>query len=276
MRSFIGFFLALAGSWVHAQNAEPLKPDAGLPLWEAGMAVVASQSPDYPAAASRHLRTAVLPVFIYRGSFFRADADGLRGRFFQMGGLELDISAAAAFNAGKSPARAGMPPLDYTFELGPQLRYRHAFENKQIISAHLKWRAVISTNGKQFHARGMVYEPELRWQHRPSFDPMGRWQLSIQATWADQKLQRYFYDVAPSYQTPNRPSYAARGGFLGSGVRLSRYQNITPSHSLNVSVGMQQHSLAANTQSPLFKRYNNINAALIWVWTPWRSEQRVD
>jgi MipA family protein len=244
------------------------------PLWEAGVVVLAAQSPDYPAANSQHPRAALAPVFIYRGPFLTVDGDGIRGRFINSGGLEFDFSGAAAFNSGNSPARRGMPKLDYTFELGPQLRYRIALQNAQKISANLKLRAVVSTNGQRMHGQGWVLEPGLRWQGPVAFDHASQWSTSIQAIWADQTLQQYFYQVAPEFETPSRAAYTARGGYLGTKLSLGWSRRMGPSTILNMSMNLSYHGAAANTDSPLFLRRTTTSAVMALVWTPWQSAQK--
>jgi outer membrane protein len=243
------------------------------PLWEAGVAVLGINAPDYPAAGRNQWRAAVAPVVIYRGKRLRVDGEGVRGRLFDNGRLELDLSGAAAFNARESPVRQGMPPLDYTFELGPQAIYRIPLEGGQQISAHLKARAVVSTNGLRTHGRGAVLEPELRWQRRGWPDSASMFQLGIQATWASEALQDYFYQVDPRFATPTRPAYEAHGGYFGSALRAGISRRMNASTVVNFSASANHHGGAANETSPLFQRRTTAGMFVAVVWTPWRSSQ---
>jgi MipA family protein len=269
-RVFQALFIAAMACSAQAQT---LADQPGLPLWEAGLVALAAQTPDYPGSRSQHLRGAVAPVFIYRGRVLKVDGDGIRGRLFNTERLELDLSGAAAFNSRQNPDRQGMPPLDYTFELGSQLRYRMPLANQQQLSAHLKLRAVASTNGRRVHGRGWVLVPELRWQYRPDFDPDSQLQVGVQATWADAALQRYFYQVDPAYQTPERPAYSAHGGYLGAALNLSWSRRMAQSTRLNASVEFNQHTGSANQNSPLLQHRTTAKAVLAVVWTPWQSAQ---
>ena len=138
----------------------------GKPRWEAGVAFLGANSPDYPAAGTRDWRGVIAPIVIYRGPWLRVDDNGVRGRIFDTEHFELDLSGAAGFNARSNAARAGMPDLDYTLEVGPQAVYRIPLSPGQQFSAHLKARAVISTDGRRTNGRGMVVEQELRWTRR--------------------------------------------------------------------------------------------------------------
>lgn len=240
------------------------------PLWEAGLAVVGVQGPDYHAAASRHRRAAIAPIVVYRGQRLRVDDEGVRGRLVRAGEFELDVSGAAAFNARSSPAREGMPALDYTFELGPQALYRLNLGAGQQASAHLKARGVFSTDWRRLHARGYVVEPELRWRVRGGPGAASQWVMSLQATWASETLQDYFYQVDPGYQTASRPAYDARAGYFGSAVRAGWSQRLAPATVLSLGVSFNLHAGAANRASPLFERRTTATALAALIWTPWR------
>jgi outer membrane scaffolding protein for murein synthesis (MipA/OmpV family) len=242
------------------------------PLWEVGVAALGAYSPDYPAAGTQRWRGAMAPIVVYRGTRLRVDDEGVRGRLVNTGRFELDLSGAAGFNARNNPARDGMPPLDYTFELGPQARYRFVLEDGQQVSAHLKVRAVVSTNGKRSHGRGVVVEPELRWQRRGWPDAASQVQISTQATWASEALHDYYYQVDPAYATPTRPAFDARAGYFGSSLRGSITRRLNTTTAVSVSGNLSHHGGAANADSPLFQRKTTGSVLLAVIWTPWRSE----
>lgn len=262
--------LALLWGCMSASQAQQADEPAR-PLWEAGVAVLGLNMPDYPAAGRNRWRAAVAPVVVYRGSRWRIDNEGVRGKLIDTGRLSIDVSGAAAFNARQNPAREGMPPLDYTFELGPQIIYRMPMGARQQISAHLKARAVVSTNGRRTHARGAVIEPELRWQRRGWPDGASQVQLSAQATWASEALQDYFYQVDPEFGTATRPAYDAQGGYFGSAFRAGLSRRLNATTVLNFSANISHHGGAANEASPLFQRRTTSGLFAAVVWTPWRS-----
>jgi outer membrane scaffolding protein for murein synthesis (MipA/OmpV family) len=272
--------LILAASLAQAQQADapPAKIEAtpsGKPLWEIGVGGVAVNGPDYPAAGTRHARVAPVPILVYRGERLRVDEDGVRSRLFAGGRLELDLSGAAAFNARDNDARRGMPGLDYLFELGPQLRWRLPLQDGQQISAHLKARAVFSTDGRGIDRHGSVVEPELRWQRRGWPDSESQVQLSVVSTWASESLHDYFYQVDPRYATAQRPAYDASAGYFGSGVRAWWSRRVAADTVLSLGASLNNHAGAANRASPLFERSSTASFAAALIWTPWKSEQRV-
>lgn len=240
------------------------------PLWEAGVALVTVAGPDYPAAGTSRARAALAPIILYRGKRLRIDDEGVRSRLLNRGYFELDVSGAAAFNASNNQAREGMPELDYLFEVGPQARYRVPLGGGHQVSAHLKARGVFSSDLQSIHARGYVIEPELRWLRRGWPGPLSEWQLSLQADWASETLQDYFYQVDPAYATSARSAYDARSGYLGSSLRLSYTRRLNTSTVFIVSATLSQHAGAANRASPLFERTGTGSVLASVMWTPWQ------
>ena len=64
-----------------------------------------------------------VPYFAYHGDFFKADRHGIRGSFFDTDRVDLTVSVLLSPPSGSDdvPARAGMPDLKATFEIGPQV-----------------------------------------------------------------------------------------------------------------------------------------------------------
>ena len=99
---------------------------SALPLWELGLFGGAVSQQAYPGAEQQVNRALVLPWFIYRGEFLRADRDTLGLRAFKSQDLELDIGVAGAFGsrADDIDARRGMPDLGTLMEFGPRLTWK--------------------------------------------------------------------------------------------------------------------------------------------------------
>ena len=109
--------LLLAGlSAGHAFSAEK-------PLWELGIGMSALSFPDYRGSDESSLFFIPFPYVVYRGTFLKADRDGIRGAFFDNDRIELNISVGASVpvKSDDNHARQGMPDLQPTVELGPSL-----------------------------------------------------------------------------------------------------------------------------------------------------------
>jgi outer membrane protein len=251
------------------------QPDvADQPKWEAGVALGGGWINDYPGADQNHARGIVTPLLIYRGPVLRIDREGVHGRVFRDSDFELDVAASAWFDARSSRAREGMPALDYLFGLGPQLFYKGLRQHWGSPTLRLKARALVSTDFRNAHGRGVAVDPEVRWQFSAPSRDRGMLTLGIQPTWASRPLMRYFYEVEPAQSTPERPAYRARAGYLGTELNLLLTRRQSASVTWFVTArGMVLHG-AVNAASPLLRDKTTLSIGAGVLWTPWQSEAR--
>jgi len=94
------------------------------PEWEFGMGVGAVDFPIYRGAEERRTYVLPTPYVQYRGKFLRVERERVRGLLFRHDRVELDISVngSVPVKSKDSRARQGMPDLDPTLELGPELQ----------------------------------------------------------------------------------------------------------------------------------------------------------
>lgn len=260
---------------VTSEDAPPAAPSEGRPLWEAGVAVLGANGPDYPAAGTRRTRGIVAPIVIYRGAWIKSDDDGVRSEVLKQGNLQIDLSASAGFNARSNGARQGMPDLDYMLQLGPQAVYRVPLDGGQQVSAHLKARGVVSTDWKNVNGRGWVVEQEFRWVRRGWPDAASQVIAGAQFFWASEKLHDYFYQVDPTQATAARPAYDARSGYFGSALRTGYARRLSPTLTATAGLTVNLHGGAANRESPLFQKSTNTSVLLALVWVPLKSSTLV-
>lgn len=222
LRMRIGTFAAgclAAGPVMGEMRTEPL------PLWEVGAGLAATRLPDYRGADESRNYLLPFPYFVYRGEFLRADREGLRAKFLDSPYVELDFSVGATVpvRSEKNRARAGMPDLRPTVEIGPLLKIhlahvgeaepgRRDFELDLRVPVR---RAFTWRDGGPRDIGTLVF-PHLNLDRRVRFAG-ARWNLGLLAGgyFSDGRYHRYFYSVAPEYATPERPAYPARGGFGG-------------------------------------------------------------
>lgn len=272
MNRKIALTLLLAGSAGATAAQEPAV--GGLPRREAGIAAGGGRIPDYPGADESHWRAIVVPWFVYRGPVLSVDERGIRSRFIDTSHWEFDLTATAAFNTRSNERRAGMPELDYLFGIGPQLVYKGwQGAGGSGASAHVKLRAIQSTDFRRVDSRGATVSTELRWRE---FGVLGTGSVltaSIEPTWASRPLQRYFYGVSAGEATAARPAYEARAGYLGTELGLSLRRRIAPDLSWFVAADLNLMHGAANRASPLLASKTNLSFGAGLVWTPWRSSE---
>src|SRR5689334_13262294 len=119
-----------------------------LPLWEAGIGIAPIDFPDYPGSNQRSFYALPLPYFVYRGEQLKVGREGIRERFFQSDRVELDLSASASVpvKSENNEARAGMPDLDPTFQLGPALDIKLHEDDQHKLKLRLPARFAFATD----------------------------------------------------------------------------------------------------------------------------------
>ena len=255
----------------------------GRPRWEIGIGGGYLQSYDYPGSRDPNERSIALPFAIYRGPVLRLGDGGVRAMAIERPRLQLSVSIGGALSssAASDGVRAGMPDLDYLFELGPRLRLLLADRptgagGRFQASLSLAARGVLSTDLSDVEGRGGLGEIGVTVAQRrirgSRFDLIA----GVDAKFAGSELQSYFYEVEPRFATADRPAYDAGSGYLGAGVNLGVAFRPTPRVRLFAGVAHDRHDGAANEDSPLFETNSATAFALGFAWTVFRSRTRVD
>ncbi|HWI11253.1 MAG TPA: MipA/OmpV family protein [Burkholderiaceae bacterium] len=187
------------------------------PLWELGLGVAGLRLPDYRGADQSRNYLLPLPYVVYRGTWLKADRDGARALLFDTRRVKVDVSVAGSTpsRSNDNAARAGMPNLSGTFELGPNLNITLASSSKGAwkldLRLPLRAAATIERSPKFI---GTTFSPNL------NLDVAGLgggWNLGMLAgpVFADRKYHAYYYGVDAAYATADRPAYQAHGGYAG-------------------------------------------------------------
>ena len=195
--------------------------------------------------------------------------------------LALSIGGSLSSSTESDGVRAGMPDLDYLFELGPRLRLvladRPAGDGGRFqASLSLAARAVASTDFEGVDGRGALGELALSVARRrlagSRFDLIVR----IDAKLADDRLHEYFYEVEPRFASPERPAYDA-GGRLPRRGREPRRRVPARPNACDCSRGVAHERFdgAANRDSPLFETDATTAVAFGFAWTVFQSRARV-
>ncbi|MEO8248203.1 MAG: MipA/OmpV family protein [Burkholderiales bacterium] len=193
---------------------------ADKPLWEAGIGIGAVTFPDYRGASHQTGYVVPAPYFVYRGEFFKADRNGLRGVLFDSDRVRLNMSLAASLpvSSDKSDARRGMPDLKPTIEFGPSLEINlwQSADSRRKLDLRLPARAAFTVERSPRYV-GVIASPNLNLDLLDPFGARG-WNLGLLAgpIFADRRQHGYFYDVAPRHATDARPEYRASGGYSGA------------------------------------------------------------
>lgn len=252
--------------------------DGDLPLWEIGIGAAAYHQPNYPGSDVKSTSIFPFPYVIYRGDWFRVDRT-VQGILYETQRLKVDFSAGATspVESDRSDARAGMPDLDPTFEVGPAVSLLLSDpERSDSLWGRIAARAAYSvdTDGWNIDRQGWSFDTRLRYQYPLSGQAL---QLSVEtsASFANEDYLGYFYNVAPQYATSWRPAYRSDSGYAGARLGLGLSGT---SGQWRWSVFGAYHNLsgAAFSDSPLLDSKHDFSVGATVAWMFWQSERRVN
>ena len=249
---------------------------AAQPLWELGLGAGWLQLPHYRGSDQSHQWLLPVPYAVYRGKIFRANRDGARAVLLNSERLDVDISTAlsAPIRSSGNRARAGMPDLAPTLELGPNVNINLA----RGLTAGTGWKVDLrlpvhavatverGAQGLGFTANAVI-NLDLRWQG---------WNIGTQAAalYSSRRFNQHFYGVALPYASAARPAYSAEGGFGGMRYTLGASRRIGNTW-LGAFVRADHLSGARFVGSPLVKQHNTVSAGLALSWVLATSDERV-
>jgi MipA family protein len=248
------------------QPSPPAKPDK--PLWEFGLGVGAVSFADYRGADTTHVYVLPLPVIYYHGKFLESDRNGVRGKLFRQDWIELNISANATTPVRRNAARAGMPDLRSTVEIGPSLDLHlwRSADQRLRFDVRLPLRGAFTVQARP-HSIGTVFAPNASFDIKDVGGFQG-WYFGALAgpLFADHRYHDYFYTVAPQFATPERPAYEAHAGYSGTEV-LAALSKRYPSFWVGAYVRHDTLAGAVFESSPLVKRDNYwaMGAGFAWM-----------
>lgn len=217
--------LPVPGPVLDAKPAEQVRVDPSTastsektePLWELGLGVSAVRFPDYRGSNETSTYVLPLPFVAYRGRFLRADRDGARAILFAGRRVEVDVSLSASTpsRSKDNATRRGMPDLDGTFEIGPNLNVElwQSDDRRFKLDLRLPVRQAI-TIASNPKAIGVTFSPNLNLDIR---NLAGRWNVGLLGgpLYADRRYHVYYYEVDSQFATASRPGYRASGGYAG-------------------------------------------------------------
>lgn len=249
------------------------------PLWEAGAGAGLLLLPDYRGSDESRVYLLPFPYLIYRGRFLKADREGVRARFVDSAGvrLEVAVNASQPIRSSSNRARAGMPDLRGSFEVGPSLSVHIARSADR--RQRLDFRVPVSsgvTLGGGFRGIGWQASPRLNLDVEDAAG-FGGWNLGLAAgpIFQNRKRNAYFYDVPERYARPDRPAYRSSGGYAGAQFIAAL------SHRFDrfwVGGFIRADTLRGATfaDSPLVRRKSSLAAGIGIAYVFGKSERRVD
>lgn len=252
--------------------------DEEKPLWELGAGVAAMTFPAYRGSDETNNFVLPVPLFTYHGDFFKADRHGIRGSFFDTDRLDFTVSLALSPPASSDDikARSGMPDLEATFEIGPQMdiTFWRSENRARFLKLLLPMRAAFTLEGPPKDI-GWVLHPKLNLDITDLPGLQG-WNLGLLAgpLFGDQRQHQYFYGVAPRYATATRPAYEADGGYAGMQY-LAAITKRFPKFWVGAFIRYDNLAGAVFDDSPLVRQKDYFAAGLALSWVFAESSTRV-
>lgn len=193
--------------------AAPSPAQADQPLWELGLGAGALRLPHYRGSEQHHDWLLPVPYVVYRGRFFKSDEDGTRAVLLETERTDFDLSVGASppTDSRNNRARAGMPDLAPTFEIGPNLNVRLTRGAGWKLDLRVPLRAVVALRGG-VESLGYTVAPVLNLD----VERQG-WNLGLQGgpQAASRGFHAYYYAVDAPWVTATRPTYRAGSGYAG-------------------------------------------------------------
>jgi outer membrane scaffolding protein for murein synthesis (MipA/OmpV family) len=239
------------------------------PLWELGIGMSALSFPDYRGSDESSFFAIPFPYIVYRGTFLKADKDGIRGAFFDSDRIELNASVGASVpvSSSNNRARQGMPDLQPTVEFGPSLDINlwRTHDRRYKLDLRLPVRAAVTVIGGVDYA-GWEFSPRLALDINDVAGHAG-WNLGLLAgpMYGSERSHDYFYAVAPQYATADRPAFDAKAGYAGSEFLMSVSRRY-PKYWLGAFVRWDSLKGAVFADSPLVKSENYFAAGVGIAW----------
>jgi len=241
-----GLLLLVACALSCAARAQPTEPK-----WEFGMGATGFRIPDYRGSDQNRYYLLPIPYFVYRGDKVRVDRQGPRAKVFESPRLELDFSAVITppVDSSKNHAREGMPDLDPTVELGPQINFIVARDlvKDWRFDLRLPVRAVVATDIKHSRGAGYTVFPHAYYSGHPELFGAS-WNLGMTAglLFGSRDYHNYFYTVAPQFATAERRPTTRRAAIP---ARWSRARSAGASASCGRAVSCATTTCAAPRSS---------------------------
>ncbi|WP_298140006.1 MipA/OmpV family protein [Acidiferrobacter sp.] len=237
--------------------------------YRGGLGFALFLAPAYPGSDSEHLFAYPYPYWEYESPRWHLHHDHLRAQWSRHSPLSVGLGANGSppAAAGTPDARIGMPGLDPTFALGPDVMVRLPWRPRG-------WRLWLGARTRYRWAMG----PGLRLApigssasaFLESRTPRGRaWPfvVSFGPVFRSRGVNAYFFGVQPAYATAGRPAYAASGGYAGLRLTAAVTTQAGP-FDFAIFGRYRNYWGATFAGSPLLKASNTLlfGVAVVWVF----------
>jgi len=241
---------------------------ADAPLWELGIGGGGFSMPQYMGSDERFTFPFAFPYVVYRGEDLRIDRSGFRNHLFRSNRLSLDLSFGFGLPVrNTNRARRGMPTLQLTGQVGPQLNILLGKSGNHRWTFQLPVRAAIDTD---FNFIGILAQPHIHYEYRKVLNTgFFRTRLDIGLMVTSQKFNETYYGVNANFVLPDRPFFRASSGIHSVYGNLKFDYPIAHNWIFFSSVEVRSLHIGTIRNSPLVRRklYTTFAGGLIWVFS---------
>ncbi|NVK25004.1 MAG: MipA/OmpV family protein [Gammaproteobacteria bacterium] len=238
--------------------------------WQFGVGVAtALQIPEYIGSDESHNYLLPVPYITYNSPNLKVSQSGITGKLFNSDRwfLSLSLSGAIPVDSDDNKARSGMNDLEAVFEYGPSLKYFFSGNDESTDAVYfdfnfrearrLSLKSLDISSSPAFIARQRL--AKKYWQGNVSVFGQVRWEF------VSDSYANYFYGVEQKYQTSERDSFDAKGGYAGfrlsSGARWQRGK-----HIWSIFFAYADISSASYAKSPLVKTDTHLYGGSAYFW----------
>lgn len=219
--------------------------------WRAGLGLAAFAGPQYPGSSSDRAYAYPLPYLAYHGRRFTFDRNRASLRLRHHWRLGVSADGTPPVTSHEVDARIGMPNLDATLEIGPDLAYvvpSGPGHPRTVFGLLYRAREALGS-GFSVHQAGYTGGPygQLVWGRKP-----WRFSGSLSVLFGDRRSNGYFFDVAPASAISGRPVYSAPAGYAGTEWTVTASRHYARAWA-GAFVRVADYQGAAFAASPLLK-----------------------
>lgn len=188
--------------------------------WVLGIGVASVHGvPDYIGSDETRQLTLPIPYIRYNGPKMKISQSGINGKLFNSKNLYVSVSLSGAIpvDSDKNKARKGMSDIDAVLEYGPSFKYFLTGGDKQdnalFVDFGFREARTIKNESLNFSSTSsIIFRQKLQNDY---FLGQLNFSSSLKFEFVSDKYAQTFYGVNPIYETPDRSSYRAQGGYAG-------------------------------------------------------------
>ena len=234
-----------------------------------GIGLAFFMAPAYPGSDSERFFVYPYPYWDYRSTVLDLRHEHLHAKLSPHSRISVGfgVNGSPPVAASSPDARLGMPALWPTFALGPNVRYRSAWQPlglRIFVGLETRFRAAL---GPELQLSRVGTSAAGFWEIKSPHGARWPFSISIGPVWRSRAANNYFFGVSPAYATSGRPAYESPGGYAG--LRVTGAITVRRGDMRFAVFGRYRNYRGATfLASPLLKTSNTLmlGVAVVWIF----------